>query len=200
MNLADWLRTWLAPLAALLAAAALAAWLANVSGSALREARQAFEAERQRLNEARARLSQVDEERRLLERYGPAYRKLLDAGIVGPEQRVNWIDAVRAAGQSLRGFGVDYRLAGQQPARLPVPPSGVVVQESPMELNLKLLHEGDLLAFLAALDSQQAGLVLPRACTIQRLGSAPFSARFEPKLAAECSLAWITLSPVENRP
>lgn len=200
MSFADWVRTWLAPLVALLAAAALAVWLANVSGSAAREARQTLEAERQRLAQARARLNQVDEERRLLERYGPAYRQLLAAGIVGPEQRVNWIDAVRGAGQSLRGFGVDYRLAGRQPARLPAPPAGVVVQESPMELNLKLLHEGDLLAFLAALDSQQAGLVLPRSCTIHRLGSGPFSARFEPKLAAECSLAWVTLSPVESRP
>ncbi|MEO1766677.1 hypothetical protein [Thiobacter aerophilum] len=171
-----------------------------MSLAAVGEARRVLEQEQSRLAAARARLNQVDEERRALERYAPAYRALLAAGIVGPEQRVNWIDAVRAASQSLRGFAVDYRLAAQQPARLLAAPAGVVVHESLMELNLKLLHEGDLLAFLSALDNQHAGLALPRSCTIQRLASGPFSARFEPKLVAECSLVWITLSPVERQP
>jgi hypothetical protein len=191
------LRAWAAPLTALIAAAAFATAAVFHAQEGLIKAQQSREEARAKHAEAQRRLNQVDEERRLIEHYAPAYRALLGAGIIGAERRVDWIDALRAAGQSLRGFAIDYRLAAQQPALLRAAPREVQVRESLMTLRLKLLHEGDLLAFLQALEEARAGLFVPRSCDIKRLAE-PFTVRFEPKLEADCELAWITLVPAKE--
>jgi len=156
-------------------------------------ARKGYERERAALDQVRSRLARSDEEKRLIERYAPAYQALLRAGIIGGEQRVNWIDALRTASQTTRGFGVDYQVSGQQGGGFKVDAGAYEVQQSAMKLRLPLLHEGDLLAFLDALKAQNAGLHLLRDCELQRASAGPFSARFEPKLLAECNLTWITL-------
>ena len=191
------LRPWAAPLIALIVATAFATGAVFYAHDGLVKAQQSREDALAKRAEAERRLNQVDEERRIIEQYAPAYRALLAAGIVGPERRVDWIDALRAAGRSLRGFGIDYRLAGQQRAAFPGAPREVEVRESVMALRLQLLHEGDLLAFLEALERAQVGLFMPRSCDIQRLAG-PFIVRFEPKLGADCELAWITLLPARG--
>lgn len=176
-------------------------WSAQRSG----EARRVFERENAARGEARERLARVDEERRIIERYGPAYQVLVEQGIVGAEQRVNWLDALRLASQATRGFGVDYQVSGQVGDKQGVLPKfdtgAYETQQSEMTLRLRLLHEGDLLAFLDALDGQRAGLHLLRECSLQRANAGPFSARFEPKLLAECKLTWVTLGVAgDDRP
>jgi hypothetical protein len=176
-------------------------WSAQRSG----EARQIFERENAARNQARDRLARVDEEQRIIERYGPAYQVLIEEGIVGAEQRVNWLDALRLASRVTRGFGVDYQVSGQTISQagdkqgiLPKLDAGAYeTQQSEMTLRLRLLHEGDLLAFLDALDEQRAGLHLLHECSLQRANAGPFTARFEPKLLAECKLTWVTL---DDRP
>ncbi len=156
-------------------------------------ARQDYDRERGARDQVRQRLAQVGEEKGLIERYAPAYRELQLEGIVGPEQRVNWIDALRLASHEVRGFGVDYQVGGQEGAGFKFDAGGYAVQQSVMKLRLRLLHERDLLNFLAALDAEPAGLHLLQGCDIQRASGGPFTARFEPKLLAECQLTWITL-------
>jgi hypothetical protein len=157
------------------------------------EARQSEVRERSALDQVRQRLAQVGEEKRLIERYAPAYRRLQQEGIVGAEQRVNWIDALRSASHVVRGFGVDYQVGGQEGAGFKADAGGYALQQSVMKLRLRLLHERDLLDFLAALDAEPLGLHLLQGCELQRASGGPFTARFEPKLLAECQLTWITL-------
>lgn len=157
------------------------------------EARQVFERERVVHDQAQDRLARVDEEKRIIERYGPAYGILVEQGVVGAEQRVNWLDALRLASQATRGFGVDYQVSGQQGALFKLDTGAYEIQQSEMILRLRLLHEGDLLAFLDVLDEQRAGLHLLQECSLQRAHAGPFTARFEPKLLGECKLTWVTL-------
>lgn len=181
------------PLIVLLVVLALGGGIVYWTAQRSAEARQAYERERTGLDQIRQRLAQVGEEKRVMERYAPAYRQLLEQGIVGAEQRVNWIDALRSASHAVRGFGVDYQVAGQEGAGFKVNAGGYTTQQSVMKLRLRLLHEGDLLDFLAALNAQHAGLHLLQDCELQRASAGPFTARFEPKLLAECKLTWVTL-------
>lgn len=197
MNTAS-LRALAPALAALLLAVVCAVVLVQWSAQRATEAAALAERERAVRDDMRARLARVDEERRTIEQYASPYQRLRMAGIVGPEQRVAWIDALRIASQTSRGFGADYRLSAQQPARLRLPAPGVAVRESVMDLRLSLLHEGDLIAFLDALRQQQAGFFLPASCELTRLAGGPFNARFEPKLAADCQLLWLTLDALEE--
>lgn len=176
---------------AMMAGGALVYWSAQRTALVA----QTYRADHAAREQARERLSRVDEEQNLIERYGPAYRLLAEQGIVGAEQRVNWLDALRLASQETRGFGVDYEVGSQGlgNAAVKLDAGAYTVQQSEMKLRLRLLHEGDLFAFLRALDEQRAGLHLLRACALQRLGGGAFTARYEPKLLAECQMIWVTL-------
>lgn len=189
------------PIGTLLLALALGGIFVYWSAQHTSAARQDFERERIVRDQARHRLARVDEEQRIIERYGPAYRVLVEQGIVGAEQRVNWLDALRLASQATRGFGVDYQVSGKESgqvgAAVKLDAGAYAAEQSTMKLRLRLLHEGDLLAFFDALDQQRAGLHLLQDCSLQRTSSGPFSARFEPKLLAECNLIWVTL---DDRP
>ena len=64
---------------------------------------------------------------------------------------------------------------------------------SQMRLQLQLLHEGELLPFLADLRDAVQALVQVRACTIERLGSGSPNRGNNAQLTADCTLEWITL-------
>jgi hypothetical protein len=142
------------------------------------------------LDDARVRYQRSGEERDLLGRYAPEYVALDAHGFIGTEQRVNWIDNLRIANETARLFGVQYQIGAQTPYNLQELPQAMLVQ-SPMAIDLRLLHEGDLMRFLRALAAGRAGVFTLNGCTLERLGvdTAP---RGEPNLRAECELSWIS--------
>ncbi len=142
------------------------------------------------LDEARQRYHRSGEERDLLTRYVPEYQALDRAGFIGPEQRVNWIDSLRVAGEAVRLPGVQYQIGAQTPHRLPELPQASLVQ-SPMTIDLRLVHEGDLMRFLRALAAEQVGVFMLNECTLERLTAEPVS-HGQPNLRADCDLSWIS--------
>ena len=179
------------PIAALLVAIAGAVAI-GVSMHRVAAAGAAEQAREQRaLADARSRFQRAGDERDLLARYAPRYRALQVEGFVGPGQRVNWVDALRAAAEEARLPGVQYQIAAE--TALPLPPPGATgLLHSPMTLEVQLLHEADLLRFLRALQARRAGVSLLEACTLERLGSAAEPPRADVNLRAECRLSWIT--------
>ena len=154
--------------------------------------------ERATLEAVRQKSTQADQEKQLIQRYRDAYEDLQKSGAVGPEQRVNWLDALRRASQAARTLGVDYQLSQQTASPIKLDTGVYKLQQSTMKLRIKLLHEGDLLSFLQALDAQRPGLYLIQSCNLTRTANTTFSVRYESKLAAECEFLWLSL--VENNP
>ena len=117
------------------------------------------ETEDSALVEARNRVQQSGQEKRVIEQYVEPYRQLERAGIVGEEQRISWIDALRAANQEADLYGVEYDIGPQQPYAFTseVNAGALSVRQSIMKLRLGLLHEGDLFRFFQALAAQKAG-------------------------------------------
>lgn len=148
------------------------------------------------LRDARLRLQRSGEEEGVIVRYLGAYRALEAGGLVGPEKRVHWVDALRTAAGAVGVSGVEYQLGAQQPyglEGLPTMPS-LRLRRSPMTLNLKLLHEGQLMPFMDALAAQRVGFFVLDRCALERLpgsGSPPRG----PNLRAECGVSWLTLQP-----
>lgn len=155
--------------------------------------RQTLERERAVLNGIRQKSTQADQEKLLIQRYRDAYEDLQKSGAVGPEQRVNWLDALRNASQTVRSLGVDYQLSQQTASPIKLETGAYKLQQSTMKLRIKLLHEGDLPSFLHALDAERPGLYLLQSCSLTRGPSGAFSVRYEAKLAAECELLWLSL-------
>lgn len=148
------------------------------------------------MREARTRLQKSGEEKEIIVRYLPNYQYLQRIGFVGDEQRLNWLEGLRLANQQAQLFGVQYQIGSQQsyPYAAELTPGQLTLHQSVMKLTFQLLHEGDLMSFLAALGKQGAGFFAVNQCKLERLGTGG-SIRFQPNLRADCDIAWITLRP-----
>lgn len=142
---------------------------------------------------ARAR----EEQQELRDKIG-RYQELKAQGLIGPEQRLDWIEII-ARLKAARGiFKLDYDFAPQRPVDAAMLPGGAAaggfeIMSSQMRLQLQLLHEGELLNFLSELRDAVPALVQVRSCTIERLAPGNTDRGKNAQLTAECILEWITL-------
>lgn len=142
---------------------------------------------------AQTRMRQSGDEKNTIVQYADKYRELEKGGFAGEEQRINWLDALRNANTRAQLFGVSYQIGVQHPYphTNELSPGGVKLLETTMELDMRLMHEGDLLLFLDELRAQNVGLFHVNECSLTRTERAE-TLRNQPYLSAQCNLAWIT--------
>jgi hypothetical protein len=153
-------------------------------------------AARARAEEAKKRYLDSDLEKAMISQYLPQYRDLQQRGFIGSENRINWIDALRIADQRAGNFGVQYQLSAQGPYKglLSGDPIASRLRRSTMDIRFRVVHEGQFLDFLEALEVQRAGMYALRSCTLEP------THRDEPQprtqnLSAQCEIDWVTLTP-----
>lgn len=163
------------------------------------EAQRQFDAQQTQMREAQARVQKSGTEKDLIVRYLPGYRQLTAMGFIGDEQRINWLDALRVVNQRGDLFGIDYDISPRRPYPLAstLSPGQMNVAQSTMKLRFQMLHEGDLQRFFERLSDQKAGTFLVDHCTLKRTSST-VNTRFQPNLAADCQLSWITAQPPDK--
>ncbi len=149
------------------------------------------------LQEARTRYQRSGDERETVTHYLQAYRQLEKIGFVGAEQRLNWVESLRAANAQAGLSGVDYQLAAQEPFPYVAKdnPVGDRVKHSRMRLSFGVLHEGELTRLLRALFAQQPGLFTLNSCSLDRAGRQGAPLPRQANLTAECELSWLTIDP-----
>lgn len=155
---------------------------------------QAMELQQRQLDQARQRYQASGQEKDIIIKYLPLYRQLIDDGFIGEERRLEWVDALRTIHQQNKLFGINYTIATQEEYKptfaLNVPPFSL--HRSVMKLELSMLHEGDLLTLIDALDAQQSTPFIVRDCEITRMGAINTS-NLAPNLRADCELDWLTI-------
>jgi hypothetical protein len=198
INLKDW-KPLQIPLLTFLAVLTLSGYGVYYTHTSLQEAQQQLKSEESALRDARGRYHKSGEERDMIVRYLPEYRRLQNEGFVGYEARVNWVDGLRIANTGADLYGVDYQLGPQTPLREGAGSnsSQLPMQHSVMRINFKLLHEEDLMRFFSELKEQKIGLFALNECSLARSGSG-LTPRSEPNLQADCELSWITMNPVSQ--
>jgi hypothetical protein len=156
------------------------------------------------LKEARNRFQRSGEERDLIVRFLAPYQDLRGRGLIGPEQRINWLDALRASHHQARLYGVEYSVTTQSPYPYAqeLNAARLGMAQSVMKLSLRLAHEGELMRFLRELERQNAGAFEVNECVLERANAAEPPLNAQPNVRAECELAWITINPEpqESRP
>ncbi|MBY0269799.1 MAG: hypothetical protein K2X06_08035 [Burkholderiales bacterium] len=180
-------------LVAVLIAAAGAIYYTNL----LRQQAQATLVQQQaQLREAQSRMQRSGDEKSIIVQYVAKYNQLQQSGFIGEEQRINWLDALRAANERTDLFGVNYGIEAQQayPYAAELNPGPIALRQSVMKLEFRLLHELDLLRFFEALRQQNTGLFHLDQCTLRRT-EATGAVRYQPNITASCQLAWITATP-----
>lgn len=127
------------------------------------------------------------------------YQELVERGYVTEEQRLDWIERIAQVKAARKLIDVQYELMPQKPVETGLLPEGNVgggyeFRSSAMKLQMLLLHEEDLLGFLADLRARVRALIVVRECTVERIPRSAASERgVQPQLKADCDLDWITL-------
>jgi type II secretory pathway pseudopilin PulG len=187
------------PLIVLAVTTILAAALVFFSSGVVDNARKVLSERETQLRQARMRIQNAGEEKEMIARYLSRYQQLAQAGFVGDEQRINWLDSLRIANEDAGIFGVEYDISAQRPYAYAAEfnTGQLLLQESVMRLKFRLLHEEDLPRFFNALARGSGGFFTIDQCLVRRVkaGEAEKSLQFQPHLAAECELRWLTVRP-----
>lgn len=179
-----------------LAAAFIAGGVALVvaASDSRAHARRQFAAAQAERRQNSERLARIAEEEREVNEKIDVYRRLKQLHILGEERRLEWADAVsriRAQREllDLRYVVERQRLLGSVPGK----PGKVDFYASTMKVDLALLHEEDLLRFLADLRESGNAFYAVRKCAVTRSGLAPSGATITPRLRAECEIDLVTI-------
>lgn len=163
----------------------------------LQQAQVALARQTGQLREAQTRMQRSGDEKVIIVKYVDRYRQLQDAGFIGDEQRINWLDALRKANERTDLFGVNYEIGIQQdyPYGADLDRGRMTLRQSVMRVEFRLLHELDLLRFFDALRKQGIGIFHVDRCTMRRTDLTSTAVRYQPNITANCQLAWITATP-----
>ena len=135
----------------------------------------------------------ADEEREVNEKLA-VYRRLKDLGIIGSERRLEWADAMKRIRAQRALIDLRFRVQPQQQiASLPGKPGSVDFYSSTMTVNLALLHEEDLLGFLADLRASGNAYYAVQRCGLTRTGVSPTAPNLAARLNVECDVDLITI-------
>lgn len=168
--------------------------LTTLDAAAATELRRA----RAELDEARQAVDKIEEEEATIIAYIGNYRQMEQEGIVEPEDRLQFQEAIAELHSTFNLFPVSVNFGGQAPLPLQYPQGrtepgrAIVLQTSLVELSLPLLHENDLANLLLTL-VEGPGLLQPLSCLLEannnRAQNYIYLARH---FRAACSLNWYT--------
>jgi energy-converting hydrogenase Eha subunit C len=185
------------PLAVAIVLLALGAACLIASGYYLDEARAARDSTRLSRVAAQERVLRVAEEEREIREDLVHYEQMRQRGIVGEQSRLDWIESIAKIKNDRKLFEIRYNFEAQRPLDYP----GVVAAGaadfvvSRLKLDMLLLHEGDLLNFLADLQANIKAHVSVRNCTVTRIGpgTPPGATTLQPRLRAECQVDLVSV-------
>lgn len=189
----DWIQLrW--PLSALVLVVASCAVLLFYVEQHKLQARQALQAQQAQLLQARQRYQTSGQEKDNIERYLPQYQRMIAAGFIGEERRIEWVDSLRSIHNQGKLFTISYSI-GQQESYKPsfaLNLGNFELKRSVMKLDLSMLHEGDLLTLLERLRTQQSTPFILRSCEVVRQAEVRANL-LAPNMRASCELDWLTL-------
>ncbi|MFV0663858.1 hypothetical protein [Denitromonas sp.] len=167
---------------ALLGLGAAAVWLAHTR---FESATRQHQHVRQQHNQANQRLLQARTDEHTVRQTIARYDALARQGLIGPEQRLDWVETLDAA---RRRHGIDtisYEIQPQR--RIDASDTGALPwMESRMRLSLQVRHAEVLLRLLDDLRSVDTAIVLADSCRLTRRAD-------QAGLDGECELRWLTL-------
>jgi hypothetical protein len=174
----------------LAAGTALIAWTQQQQRAAAGE----LSAAREQLAQARERLLRIAEEEKEVKEKLEVYLRLRALGILGDERRLEWADSMTRIRTQRELPDLRYRVERQRLiSSVASKPSTVDFYASAMKVELALLHEGDLLNFLADLRESGNAYYSVKQCSLSRTGLASAVAGLAPRLRAECEIDLITI-------
>jgi hypothetical protein len=140
------------------------------------------------------RLARIAEEEREIKQNLDIYRQLKSLNVLGEERRLEWADAITRIRSQRELLDLRYRVERQKLlVSAPGKPANVDFYASTMKVDLALLHEEDLLRFLADLRASGNAYYAVKRCALERTGQAPTGTNITPRLRGDCDIDLITI-------
>lgn len=129
-----------------------------------------------------------------LERYGEAFTQLEQTGVIGPEQRLVWVQFFRDTANRLRLPYVRYTADQQQVFSAPWLSAGntSIVLASKLTLQIGLIHSLDLLRVVDGL-RDAPGFFHVSGCELERVVKDGSIYANKPNILANCELDWFSI-------
>jgi hypothetical protein len=143
-------------------------------------------------NDFDGKLKQVRSEESEIKLKSAVFNKLQTRGVIGEEQRLEWVELLKDIRDKRRLIDLQYEIAPQHPLDT-APGSGFAFYASTMKVQLKLLHEEDLIRFINDLHQQARALIQIKSCNVSRLPRGSTETGIPAQLEADCQIDWITL-------
>jgi hypothetical protein len=143
-----------------------------------------------RLNAARAQIDNARAQQKYFNENQLTYGELRTRGLFGEEKRLDWIETIKQLRDRHQIFSIDYDIAAQRP--FAAEGSNIAAFSSKIDLQFTVLHEQDLLDFLADFKLKSPGIFLMDSCALKRQ-SLGVAGALEPDLAGVCTMQWITV-------
>ena len=176
---------------AMLAAGIALIWLAERSLGRERATLAAVHEERKQNSE---RLARIAEEEREVKEKLDVYQQLKSLHVLGEERRLEWADAIARIRTQRELLDLRYRVERQKVLiSVPGKPANVDFYSSTMNVQLALLHEEDLMRFLADLRASGNAYYSVKQCWVERNAQAATGATMTPRLRADCQIDLITI-------
>ncbi len=190
LNPSDWRKLQLS-LAAFLALSLAGGTLVFYSQEKLQRAKIQLAGADAQKQQAEGKLKQVKDEESEIKLKASLFSNLVARGIVGEEQRLDWVELLRDIRNNRRIIDMQYEFAPQQ--TMPGTLGNWNFYVSTMQLQMQLLHEEDLLNVLADLRNTAKAQILVKACETTRLPRQEAATGIKANLQAQCSLDWVTV-------
>jgi hypothetical protein len=171
-----------------------AIWIGSAYDASSLKDRQAAQ---KQVVEARNRLSSTQSDLDNMSTYALEYISLVNNKIVGGENRLDWIEGLEKLRQQHRVIDFKYSIAPQK-VFVPSPAldtGNFDISLSSVNLQLDLLHEGQLIEFLEALRTDLKGWFIVEQCAMERIATATATADaiVGAQLKATCTGGWVTM-------
>ena len=182
------------PLLIALALVAAGVGIVYSAGEGLRVAKVRLAAAQNERRQNTERLARIAEEEREVNQKLDVYKQLKSLNILGEERRLEWADAINRIRVQRELLDVRYRVERQKLiASAAGKPANVDFFASTMRVDLQLLHEEDLLRFLADLRASGNAFYSVKKCVLTRTGQGGGGATMAPRLSAQCDIDLITI-------
>jgi hypothetical protein len=168
--------------------------LIQVAGASLRTEKARLTAAQAQRTQNAERLARIAEEEREVKEKLDVYQQLKQLNVLGEERRLEWADAITRIRTQRELLDLRYRVERQKPlTSIPGKPANVDFFASTMRVDLALLHEEDLLRFLADLRDSGNAYYSVKRCAMERTGQAATGTSIIPRLRADCEIDLITI-------
>ena len=169
-------------------------WLIKITGEARAKAQTQLTLAQAERRQNADRLARIAEEEREVSEKLDVYKQLKRLNIIGEERRLEWADAVARIRNQRELLDLTYRVDRQKLVKsLPGKPGSVDFFASSMIVQLELLHEEDLLRFLADLRESGNAYYSVKSCGVRRTGQAATGVTITPRLRASCEIDLVTM-------